>query len=84
MTYLVEKVIFHEADFKKLSQNTCSEKTEVEMRPPILDSSQDAQLLPLPTMLFAGVPMPVPQEGLEIQKYHYPYDWWKESRPVGC
>ena len=39
---------------------------------------------PLPTMLFAGISMPVPRGGLEIQKYHYPYDWWKESRPVGC
>ena len=39
---------------------------------------------PLPTMMFAGIPMPVPQGGLEIQKYHYPYDWWKESKPIGC
>ena len=39
---------------------------------------------PLPTMIFAGIAMPVPQKGLEIQKYHYPYDWWKESKPIGC
>lgn len=39
---------------------------------------------PLPKMLFAGAVMPVPNGGLEIQKYHYPYDWWKESKPLGC
>lgn len=40
--------------------------------------------MPLPKVLFAGVLMPVPKGGLEIQKYHYPYDWWKESKPIGC
>lgn len=41
-------------------------------------------LPPLPAMDFAGVAMPVPRGGLEMQKYHYPYDWWKETKPVGC
>ena len=39
---------------------------------------------PLPTMSFGGIAMPVPHDGLEIQKYHYPYDWWEERKPVGC
>lgn len=40
--------------------------------------------IPLPKMIFAGVAMPVPHGGLEMQKYQYPYDWWKESKPIGC
>lgn len=40
---------------------------------------------PLPAMKFANIPgMPVPHHGLEMQKFHYPYDWWKESKPIGC
>lgn len=39
---------------------------------------------PLPMLPFAGRDMPVPRDGLEVQKYHYPYDWWKESKPIGC
>lgn len=39
---------------------------------------------PLPKMEFAGVNISVPREGIEIQKYFYPHDWWKESKPRGC
>lgn len=38
----------------------------------------------LPTMEFIGVQWPVPKEGIEIQKYHYANNWWKESKPLGC
>ena len=39
---------------------------------------------PLPEQHFAGITIPVPREGIEIQKYHYPRDWWMESKPKGC
>jgi len=39
---------------------------------------------PLPVSAFAGVEISVPREGNEVQKYTYPNDWWKESKPVGC
>lgn len=28
--------------------------------------------------------MPVPREGIELQKYHYPNDWWLEIKPTDC
>ena len=39
---------------------------------------------PLPTVKFYGIDMPVPRENLEIQKYHYPNDWWRIMKPKGC
>ena len=39
---------------------------------------------PLGKLPFAGVNVSVPNEGMEIQKYCYPYDWWKEVKPRGC
>lgn len=39
---------------------------------------------PLPQLLFAGVNISVPRNGIEIQKHFYPHDWWKEMKPSGC
>ena len=40
---------------------------------------------PLPTTKFSGVRIPIPREEIEIQKYHYPNDWWKSDRsPLEC
>ncbi|RZF37652.1 hypothetical protein LSTR_LSTR003063 [Laodelphax striatellus] len=39
---------------------------------------------PLPMREFGGFVMPVPREGIEIQKYHYPDNWWKEILPKNC
>ncbi|XP_049794233.1 uncharacterized protein LOC126203893 [Schistocerca nitens] len=39
---------------------------------------------PLPQKEFGGYVMPVPREGIEIQKYHYPSNWWKEVLPKNC
>lgn len=39
---------------------------------------------PLPTASFEGMELPVPREGIEIQKYHFQSDWWKETIPRGC
>ncbi|XP_014246966.1 uncharacterized protein LOC106665218 isoform X1 [Cimex lectularius] len=39
---------------------------------------------PLPKKEFGGYIMPVPREGIEIQKYHYPTNWWKEILPKNC
>ena len=40
--------------------------------------------LPLPTLPFAGVDLSIPRHGIEVQKYMYPHDWWKEIKPTGC
>eukprot|EP00794_Sanderia_malayensis_P017351 gene17351-19084_t len=40
--------------------------------------------IPLPTLEFCGMNFSVPRNGLEIQKYHYPDDWWQEKKPKGC
>jgi hypothetical protein len=39
---------------------------------------------PLPERNFGGFLMPVPREGVEIQKYHYIDNWWKEVIPKNC
>ena len=39
---------------------------------------------PLPLVPFGFLKMPVPREGIEIQKYLYPDDWFKEVKPVTC
>lgn len=39
---------------------------------------------PLPRVQFGSNALPVPREGIEIQKYCYPHDWWKVVRPVRC
>ena len=39
---------------------------------------------PLPRVKFAGTDMPVPHEGVEIQKHFYPHDWQTETKPSGC
>lgn len=39
---------------------------------------------PLPSREFGGCILPVPREGIEIQKYHYPDNWWKEVLPKNC
>ena len=39
---------------------------------------------PLPKAKFAGIDLSVPRKGYEIQKYFYPNDWWKETKPKGC
>lgn len=39
---------------------------------------------PLPMKSFGWKKLPVPWEGLEILKYHYPDTWWKEVIPFNC
>ncbi|XP_050447433.1 uncharacterized protein LOC126849538 isoform X1 [Cataglyphis hispanica] len=39
---------------------------------------------PLPAKQFGNRLMPVPREGIELQKYHYPNDWWLEIKPTDC
>ncbi|KAL1131491.1 hypothetical protein AAG570_011108 [Ranatra chinensis] len=39
---------------------------------------------PLPLKEFGGYVISVPREGIEIQKYHYPGNWWKEVLPKNC
>ena len=39
---------------------------------------------PLPDVPFGGITMPAPREGIEIQRYLYPDDWWMEVKPITC
>ena len=39
---------------------------------------------PLPKVRFAGVEISVPRKKMEIQRYHYPNDWWLQKKPKGC
>ena len=38
----------------------------------------------LPKAQFGSYNMSIPKGGIEILKHLYPYNWWKEARPVGC
>jgi hypothetical protein len=40
---------------------------------------------PLPAKSYYKISIPVPRDEIEIQKYHYPDDWWKSNRdPKEC
>ncbi|RWS11576.1 uncharacterized protein B4U79_12499 [Dinothrombium tinctorium] len=39
---------------------------------------------PLETVTFMGVELPVPREEIEILKYLFPNDWWKDLEPEEC
>lgn len=39
---------------------------------------------PLPTTTFNKHVVPIPKDGIEIQKYLFPYSWWKEIAPPKC
>lgn len=39
---------------------------------------------PLSSIMLNSRRFPAPREGLEIQKYHYMKDWWKEIKPAQC
>lgn len=56
----------------------CEGMTSLECFPPRLITP------PLPLKEFGGFVFPVPREGIEIQKYHYQDNWWKEILPKNC
>jgi len=39
---------------------------------------------PLPLVTFGGSSLPAPREEIEIQKYHYPDDWWLQRKIATC
>lgn len=39
---------------------------------------------PLPMKEFSRALLPVPREGIELQKYHYKDNWWKEIIIKNC
>lgn len=39
---------------------------------------------PLRLVTFSGLPVAIPHEGVELQKYHYKDDWWTEVKPPAC
>ncbi|XP_077291585.1 uncharacterized protein LOC143914978 [Arctopsyche grandis] len=39
---------------------------------------------PLPLKKFGEYMLPVPRDGIEIQKYLFPNNWWKEIVPSNC
>lgn len=39
---------------------------------------------PLPMIKYGPHELPGPREGIEIQKYHYPDDWWLQRKMPSC
>lgn len=39
---------------------------------------------PLPTERFMSMRLPVPREGIELQKYLFPDNWWLDLEPEEC
>lgn len=60
---------------RMLPPNSCD---ELHCFPPDLISK------PLPTTKFSKYVMPIPRDGIEIQKYLFPFSWWKEITPANC
>lgn len=60
---------------RMLPPNSCE---ELNCFPPELIST------PLPKIAFGDYLLPAPSNGIEIQKYLYPYSWWKEITPTNC
>ncbi|GIY39286.1 uncharacterized protein CDAR_402111 [Caerostris darwini] len=60
---------------RMLPPNACE---ELNCFPPELIAS------PIPTTAFGDVFVPAPRDGIEMQKYLFPYTWWKEVTPVNC
>lgn len=60
---------------RMLPPNSCD---ELQCFPP------DLILKPLPLTMFNNHMMPIPRDGIEIQKYLFPYSWWKEVAPPNC
>ncbi|KAE8747393.1 hypothetical protein FOCC_FOCC005860 [Frankliniella occidentalis] len=61
------------------------------MLPPNCEDSKSLECFPirllrkpLPMKPFGWKELPVPWESLEILKYHYPENWWKEVLPLNC
>lgn len=40
--------------------------------------------LPMPVIKFGHCNISIPHGGVELQKYHYPNDWWLVGKPRGC
>jgi hypothetical protein len=38
----------------------------------------------MPRLDFYSLKLPVPHQNFELQKYLYPDNWWKETKPKGC
>lgn len=38
----------------------------------------------LPLLNFGNLRLPAPRETIEILKYHYKNDWWKDQKPANC
>ncbi|CAH0386900.1 unnamed protein product [Bemisia tabaci] len=85
---LVELVVFEENPQigmmrrigwkRRLLPPDCEAMSALDCFPTYLVSS------PLPSREFGGYDLPVPREGIEIQKYHFPQNWWKEVLPKNC
>lgn len=39
---------------------------------------------PMPKASFGELNVPVPRDGIEMQKYLFPNSWWKEITPINC
>lgn len=63
---------------RRLLPPDCASLPTLQCFPPRLVSP------PLPSREFGGYILPVPREGIELQKYHYQDNWWKEIKPNNC
>lgn len=80
LTVFEEDVITHQLRrvgwvHRMLPPNSCE---ELNCFPPDLIEK------PLPTSQFNNHVLPIPRDGIEIQKYLFPYSWWKEITPPNC
>ncbi|XP_015516323.1 uncharacterized protein LOC124303524 isoform X1 [Neodiprion virginianus] len=57
---------------------------DCELSPSLQCFPPQLAISPLPIKQFGSHVLPVPREGIELQKYHYPDNWWLEVKPIDC
>ncbi|XP_048510899.1 uncharacterized protein LOC105687470 isoform X2 [Athalia rosae] len=57
---------------------------DCELSPSLQCFPPQLAISPLPMKKFGSHSLPVPREGIELQKYHYPDNWWLEIKPTNC
>lgn len=57
---------------------------DCELSPSLQCFPPQLAITPLPIKQFGSHMLPVPREGIELQKYHYPDNWWLEIKPKDC
>lgn len=84
----VEVIVFEEDSVTRMMRRVGWTRRvlppDCELSPSLQCFPPQLVIMPLPIKSFGGYLVHVPREGIELQKYHYPNDWWLEIKPTDC